>query len=352
MDKDLLRQMEQKLDSGDNTEEVLRDMINHVRANNVQKEADTSLEEMIDDFLESAEKANQKFKFVKQIYYELRTKDELDYDSSYLHVKKNYLDVFSDFDNLAINKILSGITNDHFRTAILSCAINYSDLDRVVICEDVSNVRYFGDRLGDGGYKKRVIVEGSVGSSCGVEMSNGEIYVKGDAGFLCGSAMSGGKITVTGSTTYLCGCEMTGGEIQINGNAGSSCGSGMSNGKIIVYGDVLDCCGSRMSGGEIYVKGSTGHSCGEEMSGGEIHIDKSTDSFCGSRMSGGEIYIKEDAKEFCGSCMSNGIIDVGGNVGEYCGCDMKNGEIYVDGNIQEIRKAKKRGKIFNKGKVY
>ena len=299
MDKDDYNKMVELINSGLSTDEVLDKIVDYRRQKESSRGADTSLEEMIDDFLDAARESEEHFETVEKIYNELKEKVYDNIYRSYNYVKHNYSNKFKDFDNKEINQIISDLSwNKEYRSAILACAINYSDLDDIVIYEDVSDIPYIGFRLGENRQKNRIVVKGDAGSYCGDAMSGGEIHVNGDVGFGCGSGMSGGEIHVKGDVVGdSCGFEMSGGEIYVGGDVVGSCGFYMSCGKIEVNGNIGDFCGSFMRSGVISVKGNVGDSCGFKMSGGEIHVKGDVSYHCGYSMCGGLIFTKNKTYE-------------------------------------------------------
>ena len=257
MDKDPLTRMENLLKSGVSTDKVLQDMINYLRQKESPPKSDTSLEEMIDDFLEAGNNENERFERAKRIYEELKKKGVDNLNSIYGYVEHKYSDEFKDFNNEDVNRIVSSVgKNDRYKHVILSCAINYSDLDEITIYEDVSKVEYVGWRLGINGHRKKLIVKGDAGDFCGYDMYGGAIYVKGDAKDYCGHKMSGGEIHVEGNAAAVCGYYMYGGEIHVEGNAGGGCGSYMSGGEIRVDGEIVGPIGKNKTGGKIINKGN------------------------------------------------------------------------------------------------
>ena len=272
MDEDPLTRMENLLKSGVSTDKVLQDMINYLRQKESPPKSDTSLEEMIDDFLEAAgNKSEEHFETVEKIYDELKEKSFDDITKNYNYVTEFHRDALSGFGNFTINQIISDLEeDDKYKSVILSYAINYSDLNEIVIDEDISKLNYIGYRFGENGMKKKLIVEGNAGDCCGNRMSDGTIYVKGNIGRFCGREMSGGEIVISGDTRWLCGYMMSAGKIYVNGNVTDRCGEAMSGGEIYVSGHVTDRCGEDMYGGEITVDGEIVGPIGKNKTGGKI----------------------------------------------------------------------------------
>ena len=239
MNDDALTRMENLLKSGVSADKVLQDMINYLRGDPVPQEADTSLEEMIDDFLDVGEKSEECFNTIEKIYYELHEGIFFGIKASYDYVRKKYSREFKDFDSTSINRIISGLDeNNYYKSVILACAINYSYLDEIVISKNVSKLDELAYRFGENGINKKLIVEGDVGNNLGIKMSGGEIYVKGNVNENCGSGMSGGTIHIEGKASWSCGEDMYGGEITVDGEIVGPIGKNKIGGKIINKGKV------------------------------------------------------------------------------------------------------------------
>ena len=259
MDKDDYHKMIELINSGLSQDEVLDKIVDYRRQKESSKEAETSLEEMIDDFLEEAEKENECFERAKRIYDELENKDNFEtIKEAYNHITQFYKDELSGFDNFTINRMVVEMHysqfNDFSRDAILACAINYSDLDKLMIKVGFLD-NYLGYKLGENGHKKKIIVLGDCNQFVGNKMVDGEIYVLGNVGNDCGRKMYGGKILVEGDAQDNCGYFMYDGEIQIEGDVGDWCGRGMSDGEIKVDGKISGDIGKYKTGGRIINKG-------------------------------------------------------------------------------------------------
>jgi hypothetical protein len=176
----------------------------------------------------------------------------------------------------------------------LSALMNGSSSDDFIV-----HTRHISEDIHCIGFnnRKRMIIDGDIGSGVGSQMEKGKIVVQGNAGWFAGSKMHGGLLEIEGNVLVNAAREMKGGLLIVHGNTpNGDCGfaNNSTGGLIIIKGNISDKAAYSKSGGILMICGDAGHELGSQMTCGEIIVKGEAEGV--GALEGGRIYLAPGSK--------------------------------------------------------